>query len=241
MKEEERAIVLNSLQEITTNPDGLSLTPPYKPVKVFMSREVSALHSFCHMPLTSSPHFSSLQPSWFDVKDRSVKAYDLVKAYASHLNVSENAGNKPLTSNGLQRMTEFNKVWEGEKEKIWRCSSVFPSTQWLFDPELQCDTVIVVGHSLWFRSYFATFLPHDVKVGSAVQLRIKSISLELKIVPLALKPLAVAAAAKKQKMCNGGIVAFDVVQKTIQIGNAQKTVVMIAPDSVEVVHGRFKG
>eukprot|EP00163_Fabomonas_tropica_P009170 TRINITY_DN18971_c0_g1_i1.p1 TRINITY_DN18971_c0_g1~~TRINITY_DN18971_c0_g1_i1.p1 ORF type:complete len:398 (+),score=81.40 TRINITY_DN18971_c0_g1_i1:104-1195(+) len=56
--------------------------------------------------------------------------------------VSLNHGQKPISSNGLQRTEEFLK--------------------WAFQrPE---DTIIVGGgHSLWFKNFFKTFLPRDSK------------------------------------------------------------------------------
>lgn len=52
--------------------------------------------------------------------------------------VSDNQGNKTLGSNGLRRIQAFN--------------------EWLFtrDP---AEVVILSGHSLWFRSYFQSFVP----------------------------------------------------------------------------------
>lgn len=41
-------------------------------------------------------------------------------------------------------------------------------------------------------------------------------------------------------MSNGGVVAFEVVKRTVNIKGQQKEVVMILPDSVELVHGKFK-
>lgn len=54
--------------------------------------------------------------------------------------MSYHRGNKPIDTNGLKRMMEFN-------------TEVFSSTL----PE---DYIIVGGHSIWFRSYFREFLPN---------------------------------------------------------------------------------
>jgi len=55
-----------------------------------------------------------------------------------YFDATENAGDKPVRSRGIGRMIEF--------------------CQWVFrQPE---ETVIVNGHSLYFRFFFQTFLPH---------------------------------------------------------------------------------
>uniref|UniRef100_A0A061RFY4 Uncharacterized protein n=1 Tax=Tetraselmis sp. GSL018 TaxID=582737 RepID=A0A061RFY4_9CHLO len=69
-----------------------------------------------------------------------------------------NSGNKPIFGNGLQRMHNF-------------CEFVFSREE---------DAVIAVGHSLYFRSFFRTFLPF----GSDHE-------------------------AKRRKMANAGAVAFE--------------------------------
>lgn len=80
--------MLPSLQEITVNPDGLSISQP----------------------------FAAIKASWFDADDRSVKSYDMVKKYATQLDTSENTGNKPVDSNGHVRMQAFNKVRDAAEE-----------------------------------------------------------------------------------------------------------------------------
>ena len=52
-----------------------------------------------------------------------------------------NGGNKPLSSPGFKRLHEFAK-WAADR------------------PE---GTIIVGGHSLWFRSFFQLFLPPEVE------------------------------------------------------------------------------
>ncbi len=46
--------------------------------------------------------------------------------------------------------------------------------------------------------------------------------------------------AKTQKLSNGGVVALDVKCRSIPGPSGTQKVVMIAPDSIEVVHGKFK-
>jgi broad specificity phosphatase PhoE len=54
---------------------------------------------------------------------------------------SGNTGNKPLNSNGLIRMRAFSE-WAFQRHEKY---------------------IIVVGHSLWFRNFFRTFLPAQIK------------------------------------------------------------------------------
>lgn len=112
---EEKVVMLPFLQEMTTNPDGLSIT------------------AAGHQPKTS----------W---KDKTFGKYglDMDKAYSKWIDSSGNTGSKDISSNGLERMNKFNK--------------------WLFGADSQAasvDTVIIAGHSLWFKSYFATFHPDE--------------------------------------------------------------------------------
>lgn len=59
------------------------------------------------------------------------------------LQAAYNSGNKSLTSNGRQRLQAFCE---------WVFSDCGPST-------LQ-QTVVVTGHSLWFKTFFQAYLPH---------------------------------------------------------------------------------
>lgn len=49
-------------------------------------------------------------------------------------------GNKPVATNGLKRLQDFCRV--------------------LFE-DVKKENVICAGHSLWFRSFFRTYLPKD--------------------------------------------------------------------------------
>lgn len=120
---DESILLLPELQEISRNPDALSITPPYQPV----------------VPASVDP------PT-------------LTRIYTHQVDTSRHTGNKPVQSNGLVRMQTF-------------CTNV-----WSVVPE---DTVIVGGHSLWFRSFFRTYLPRSS-----------------------------THTAKRKKIVNGGIVAF---------------------------------
>jgi len=64
---------------------------------------------------------------------------------------SMNNGNKTYAFNGIKRMKAFN--------------------EWAFTKKV--DTIIVGGHSLWFKHYFNTFLPFD-KPHKAKQLKMKN-------------------------------------------------------------------
>ena len=64
---------------------------------------------------------------------------DFQKIYANQCDVGLHDGNKPVKSNGLIRMMAFNKYVFEQKE----------------------DVLICGGHSIWFRSFFKTFLPYD--------------------------------------------------------------------------------
>jgi len=63
---------------------------------------------------------------------------DIPKIYSGRIDSSLYTGNKELRSTGLERMMTFN--------------------QYVFSKPSE-ETIIVVGHSLWFRSYLQTFLP----------------------------------------------------------------------------------
>ncbi len=82
------------------------------------------------------------QPSWVDARFKDV---DMSDAYRRCVDPSRHEGNKSVDSNGLQRMMAFNS--------------------WAFQEDH--GSIIAVGHSLWFRSFFREFLPrsfdHDCK------------------------------------------------------------------------------
>ena len=82
---------------------------------------------------------------------------------------AENHGNKTFTFAGIKRLKSFN--------------------QWVFSRSE--STIITGGHSLWFRSYFQTYLPH-----------------------------ACNHEAKKQKIVNSGAVAFTVYRAFNEQGDA---------------------
>ena len=120
---DDKILLLPALQEISRNPDALTITPAY----------------------------GQVVPAWTDPRS-------LRPIYESQIDTSKHTGNKSVTSNGLKRLQEF-------------CKIVFE--------DIEKDCVIAAGHSLWFRSFFRTFLPH-----SSTHI------------------------SKKKKLVNGGVVGF---------------------------------
>lgn len=106
---QEKILIIPSLQEVSRNPDTLSITP-------------------AHMPI---------QASWID--KMSTKC-DFQSTFTNQVDMSLHLGNKPVGTNGLKRMREF-------------CDFVFSTS-------VKEGHVIVGGHSIWFRSFFQTFLPY---------------------------------------------------------------------------------
>jgi len=127
-------LILPQLQEISRNPDALSITPPK----------------------------GKVLDSW---SDRHL-VHDIL---TNQCDTSLHTGNKEVTSNGLIRMEEF-------------CSVAFE--------KIDKQHIIVAGHSLWFRSFFRTFLPHKVDHVS-----------------------------KKKKLVNGGCVGFTLERIETSKGN----------------------
>lgn len=107
---QEKILIVPALQEISRNPDTLSITPAHTPI----------------------------QASWID---KTSKLANFQSIYMNQLDMSLHAGNKPLGTNGLKRMREF-------------CN-------FIFSPSCPEQYVIVGGHSIWFRSFFKTFLPYE--------------------------------------------------------------------------------
>mmetsp|Transcript_11043 Transcript_11043/g.23400 ORF Transcript_11043/g.23400 Transcript_11043/m.23400 type:complete len:368 (+) Transcript_11043:152-1255(+) len=110
-RSQETILILPSLQEISKNPDTLSITPACTPI----------------------------QASWID---KASNICDFQSTFTNQVDMSLHKGNKPVGTNGLKRMREF-------------CNTVFSSS-------IKEQNVVVGGHSIWFRSFFRTFLPHKV-------------------------------------------------------------------------------
>lgn len=107
----EKVLVMPSLQEISRNPDTLSITP-------------------AHM---------QIEASWID---KGSQVCDFQNIYRDQIDMSLHTGNKPISTRGLKRMRKF-------------CDFVFSSS-------IQERYIVVGGHSIWFRSFFRTFLPYNI-------------------------------------------------------------------------------
>jgi len=74
---DDKILVHGTLQEISRNPDTLSITPPY----------------------------THIQASW--VENRNKSLCNVQEIYSAQVDMSLHAGNKPLSTNGLLRMFDF--------------------------------------------------------------------------------------------------------------------------------------
>jgi hypothetical protein len=108
---QESILIVPSLQEISRNPDTLSITPSLTKVK----------------------------PSWIE---QSSDVCDFNSIFTKQVDMQYHMGNKPIDTNGMKRMMEFNKK--------------------VFSSSLPEDYLIIGGHSIWFRSFFREFLPHGI-------------------------------------------------------------------------------
>ena len=135
---QEKVLILPSLQEISRNPDTLSITPSQ----------------------------TQIQASWIDKQS---KICDFQSTFMNQIDMSLHTGNKPISTNGLKRMRNF-------------CNFVFSSS-------VKEQYVVVGGHSIWFRSFFQTFLPNKED-----------------------------HPGKKKKVVNCGIVAFTLIKVLRQSG-----------------------
>jgi len=126
----DKILILPDLQEISRNPDALSITAPHGKVLAAYTDPVS-IHGILEHQVDTSKH----------------------------------TGNKPVDTNGLKRMQSF-------------CQCVFE--------DIEKDAVVAAGHSLWFRSFFRTYLPATTE-----------------------------HIAKKKKIVNGGTVGFTLKRITV--------------------------
>jgi hypothetical protein len=117
--------------------------------------------------LSITPAHTQVTASWVDQKSTMC---DFQAIFNNQTDMSLHTGNKPIKTNGLLRMDAFN--------------------DFVFSPSVAEDHVIVGGHSIWFRSYFKTYLPYGVDHVS-----------------------------KKRKIVNTGVVAFDLLQLPTPKGN----------------------
>jgi broad specificity phosphatase PhoE len=119
---------------------------------------VPLLQEMSHNPdaLCITPPHEKVKLAWTDPED-------LQDLYNRQVDTKQfHTGNKPVNSNGLTRMQDF-------------CRFVFD--------DIKDDNIIITGHSIWFRSFFRTFLPHGTEhVG------------------------------KKKKLINGGCIGFSLLR-----------------------------
>jgi hypothetical protein len=160
---DDQIFILQSLQEISFNPDALSITPPY--TKVALDDNIPRLLAVDESSIGStagSGANSNITSSSSNSPDALLlHPARLNRIYQDKIAVSLSHGNKSLHSNGLQRLQAF-------------CHEIFN------EPQLkEYSAVIAGGHSLWFKAFFQTFLPHSTD-----------------------------HIAKRKKLINGGIVAF---------------------------------
>ena len=173
-------LILDCLQEISRNPDALSITPPHGQVLPAFSDPPSLHHLYSNEDSTND-----------DDNDNDVRSSTMIKRKRQRIDTRLHTGNKAVSSNGLVRMKEF-------------CSLVFD------DYVLQQkSSIIVAGHSLWFRSFFQTYLPYTFDHVS-----------------------------KKKKLVNGGLVAF-VLERTKPTSDDDDWAYRIDPKSLVVLHGGF--
>ena len=160
---DDNIMVLDCLQEISRNPDTLSITPAR----------------------------GSVIPAWTDPKP-------LGRFYKDRCDTTKHTGNKPVSTNGLKRLQAF-------------CKNAFE--------DIDRDAIIVGGHSLWFRSFFRTYLPYSFEHVS-----------------------------KKKKLINGGIVGFSLERIAVPSdnngakddgNNSSSWAYRIDPKSIVVLHGGF--
>lgn len=116
--------------------------------------------------LSITPAHTPIQASWVD---KTSKICNFQELFLNQVDMSLHTGNKPLNTNGLIRMLAF-------------CDFVF-------SPSAKEQYVIAGGHSIWFRSFFQSFLPYTKE-----------------------------HASKKKKMVNGGVVAFDLIKANTKSG-----------------------
>lgn len=139
VKRKEKIRVLPCLQEMSRNVDTLSITPAQsvRPTLRRGSFFPVLLVCFAHFGCSCCRHLANMQiiaPSWVDRQHGCTSQDALV-------DVSLHAGNKPMSQRGLERLYDF--------------------VNWAF--ESNAKTIIVCGHSLWFRSFFKVFMPHQSK------------------------------------------------------------------------------
>lgn len=120
--------------------------------------------------LILTPPESKIQASWIEKKHDEIVPFQ--KMYNQCFDTSFHKGNKPFDTNGYKRMVEFCDTVFNDKAKVKKEAL----------PTITEDYIIVGGHSIWFRSFFRSFLPENVEHVS-----------------------------KTRKVVNGGVIAFELM------------------------------
>jgi hypothetical protein len=137
----DKILIVPSLQEISRNPDTLSITPPSS----------SSSNSSNSTTTTTVP---TIQASWIEKQYTSISFQSI---FNNQIDMSLYKGNKPLDTNGLKRMKEFC-------EFIFSSSSASSASAAAPTPQpIKEQHIIVGGHSIWFKYFFQTFLPYSVQ------------------------------------------------------------------------------
>ena len=178
------------------------------------SNEAVVLHSSCQ---EISRNFDTMALAPKGRAPQLDRALEL-RAPAVNFDGSANQGNKSLRFRGLDRVQDF--------------------ARWVSDrPE---TTIIVAGHSLWFRSFFqAPPPPHALPPpsrGPALPAAGAALPTPRPATPQAFLPSELDHVCKKRKMVNCGVVGF-----TLQIGRDADECEhhRIDPESLAVVYGGF--
>ena len=90
--------------------------------------------SFNPDALCITPPHAKVLPAWLDPPE-------VAPIYAKQTDSRLYTGNKPVNGKGIDRLQEFCKL--------------------VFTEFASKDAIIAAGHSLWFRSFFRTYLPHS--------------------------------------------------------------------------------
>jgi hypothetical protein len=196
-------LIAPCLQEISCNPDALCITPANATTMISSFTDPISIR---HIYASSSSSLTTTTTTPADVPPSTsppVIDTSLLQDNMSGTNnnsSSNNNNNKSLSSTGLQRVEEF-------------CTFVFTH------PKMSAtNCCIVVGHSLWFKTFFQRYLPYQ----------------------------NCNHIAKRKKLQNGSVIGCTLLQinTTADDHNNNNSVVpqyqyMIDPTSLVVVHGGF--
>lgn len=128
-------------------------------------------------------------------------------------------GQTPIQASWIEKTSkvcDFQEIFATQVDTNWNMgnkslnstgfSRMNEFCQYVFQKSVREQHIIVGGHSLWFKSFFQNFLPFNV-----------------------------SHPAKKKKIINGGVVAFELLRAQTQYGEKY----MVDPKSIRVVYGGF--